>query len=107
MLLLLLYCVHCTYSDGETILRCTRLSLDQLQMKVGFLFLIENVNKLTDMWRQVIGRPDWCPKKNSKICSKHFTPHDITGERRKRLVSGAVPVQAHHIVDMNIKLGKI
>jgi hypothetical protein len=56
-------------------------------------------------WLKVIGRGDsWTPKKNSKICSKHFSPHMIVN---KRLQPGAIPhVEEHLCATTSIALGK-
>ena len=44
---------------------------------------------ISEDWRNVLRKPqNWLPKKNSKICSKHFTPGDING---RRLRPGAIP----------------
>ena len=46
-------------------------------------------------WRRVLKKPDgWTPKKNSKICSKHFTPGDMTPGGRK-LRPGAIPLPSY------------
>ena len=58
-------------------------------------------------WDAVIDRPGWIPKERSKICSKHFAGHQIVGEKRKKLVKGAVPVNENNMLPKRIRLGEL
>jgi len=49
-------------------------------------------------WAEVVNRPGWMPKKESKICSAHFAPHFINGVR---LRSGAYPSKMPEHVNIN------
>ena len=48
-------------------------------------------NILNSEWIAVVNKAGWVPKKTSKICSLHFSPHHIRGRKRKILIQGAVP----------------
>ena len=57
-------------------------------------------------WRKVIGRGDeWMPKKHTKICGNHFSPHDFStsGKLKRKLKRGSTPSSNPH--DSSVTLG--
>ncbi len=57
-------------------------------------------------WLKAVGRgDDWKPKKNTKICSRHFPPHMISN---RRLLPGAVPhLQDNLFASTSVQLGML
>ena len=45
---------------------------------VRFFKFPENYSK---KWADVVNRKDWVPKKTSVICSHHFVPNDVCGNK--------------------------
>lgn len=44
------------------------------------------------IWIKFCARnPEWIPKKNSRICSLHFSADEIIGSRNKHATSTAIP----------------
>jgi len=78
-------------------------STDTSDSKFSFFSIPAGCDK---QWLNVIGRgDDWLPKKNSKICSKHFPLHVINN---RRLVPGAVPHRREALfASTSVRLGKI
>ena len=56
---------------------------------------------ITSEWRKVIGRGDeWMPKKNTKTCGQHFSPHDFTASGY--LKRGSTPSSNPHLSSISL-----
>ena len=80
--------------------RCCVLSCKNTNHIEGLGFHSVPAN-LTSEWRKVIGRGDeWMPKKNTKICGKHFSPHDFTSSGY--LKRGSTPSSNPHLSSITL-----
>ena len=63
------------------------------------MILFSFPNKYTKEWAKVVNRPNWTPKSNSAICSRHFSVDCITG---KKLKDGSEPISTDKEHDASV-----
>ena len=74
-------CCRTGYDNGKN-----KTNKNDNETKIGtFKFLDENRSpEKRKQWILRIPRKDWAPTENSRLCEKHFLPHDFQGDRQDK-----------------------